>query len=111
MINFSYFPTFIEKELHRNLDDINHEIHSLQQHYDSVAWPEHNDIKLMKNMVGKANSNVSNMEKEKRIQDAYIDRLRKDIEMSENELEQLAITAKGLKEWVFILNNSTNFDL
>jgi cob(I)alamin adenosyltransferase len=80
------------------LDELNHEIHIAQQNYDSVAWPEHNDIKLMKNMVGKANTNVSNMEKDKRIQDAYIDRLRKDIEISENELEQLAITAKSLKE-------------
>jgi hypothetical protein len=57
-----------EKELRQTLDDINHQIHNVQQQYDSVAWPERNDVKLMKNMVGKAYSNVATMEKDKRIQ-------------------------------------------
>ncbi|KAI6177706.1 hypothetical protein M3Y97_00937400 [Aphelenchoides bicaudatus] len=87
-----------EKDLRQTLDDLNHHIHSVQQQYDSVAWPEKNDVKLMKGMVSKAYSNVATMEKDKRIQDAYIDRLRKDIEISETELEQLAVTAKRLKE-------------
>ncbi|KAI6226369.1 hypothetical protein M3Y99_01296700 [Aphelenchoides fujianensis] len=86
-----------EKDLRTDLDDLNHQIHQIQLQYDSVAWPERNDVKLMKNMVGKANSNVNAVEKEKRIQDAYLERLRKDVEIGENELEQLAVTAKSLK--------------
>ncbi|KAI6227573.1 hypothetical protein M3Y99_01235800 [Aphelenchoides fujianensis] len=86
-----------EKDLRTDLDDLNHQIHQIQLQYDSVAWPERNDVKLMKNMVGKANSNANAVEKEKRIQDAYLERLRKDVEIGENELEQLAVTAKSLK--------------
>ncbi|KAI6189258.1 hypothetical protein M3Y98_00443400 [Aphelenchoides besseyi] len=86
-----------EKELRIDLDSLNSQIHQIQIHYDSIAWPERNDVKLMKSMVGKARTNVNAVEKEKRIQDAYLERLRKDVEIGENELEQLAITAKLMK--------------
>ncbi|KAI6216122.1 hypothetical protein M3Y94_00465900 [Aphelenchoides besseyi] len=86
-----------EKELRIDLDSLNSQIHQIQIQYDSVAWPERNDVRLMKNMVGKAKTNVNAVEKEKRIQDAYLERLRKDVEIGENELEQLAITVKLMK--------------
>jgi hypothetical protein len=35
---------------------------------DTVAWPERNDIHLLKTMVGKAVGNTLQMEKKKRLQ-------------------------------------------
>ncbi|CAD5218083.1 unnamed protein product [Bursaphelenchus okinawaensis] len=86
-----------EKDLRFNIDEINHQINLAQTQVDSVAWPEKNDVKLLNSLVGKAHHNVKNLEKDKRIQDSYIERLRRDVEIAENELEQLGVTTRHLK--------------
>ncbi|CAD5224469.1 unnamed protein product [Bursaphelenchus xylophilus] len=86
-----------EKDLRFNLDEVNHQINLVQNQLDSIAWPEKSDVKMMKTILNKASTDVKGMEKEKRIQDAYIERLRRDIEIAENELEQLAVTVRHLK--------------
>jgi len=77
---------------------LNNSISSANANIDSAAWPEKHDLKLMRNMVGKALDDTNRLEKEKKLQNMYLERLKKDVSMAEKELAKLALTAASIKQ-------------
>lgn len=83
--------------MRKDLNTLNQKISNTLTELDTIAWPEKNDVKLLRNIVGKTVSQLLDLEKEKRLQDAYIERLKKDVELAEEEIRRLAETARLIK--------------
>ncbi|KAI1721051.1 hypothetical protein Ddc_07486 [Ditylenchus destructor] len=79
-----------EKEMRKQLDLVNQEVNRITVSMDNVAWPERNDVELLKATLNKAVAAVKANARNKRVQDAYIDRLKKDVLLAETQLGKLA---------------------
>uniref|UniRef100_A0A915A9D6 Uncharacterized protein n=1 Tax=Parascaris univalens TaxID=6257 RepID=A0A915A9D6_PARUN len=86
-----------EREIRIALNNINNEVGTafgLQK----AGANEKVDVKILKGISSRVNQQLSSLEKEKTIQDAYVARMKRDVEASERELAQLGREFDELKK-------------
>uniref|UniRef100_A0A0M3IMY7 Myosin_tail_1 domain-containing protein n=1 Tax=Ascaris lumbricoides TaxID=6252 RepID=A0A0M3IMY7_ASCLU len=86
-----------EREIRIALNTINNEVGTafgLQK----AGANDKVDVKILKGISSRVNQQLSSLEKEKTIQDAYVTRMKRDVEASEKELAQLGKEFDELKK-------------